>query len=63
VSIARRVGAPRIVPTRGIPWPAGDPALDPGGERDWRERLVRTALTAVSTAVHEPTVFEVADHD
>ena len=51
------------MPTRGIPWPAGDPALDPGGERDWRERLVRTALTAVSTAVHEPTVFEVADHD
>ena len=27
VSIARRVGAPRIVPTRGIPYPTGDPEL------------------------------------
>lgn len=63
VSIARRVGAPRIVPTRGIPWPAGDPSLDTAGELAWRERLVRTALVAVSSPVHEPTVFEVGAAD
>lgn len=63
VSIARRVGAPRIVPTRGIPWPAGDPSLDADDERAWRERLVRTALVAVSTAVHEPTIFPVPSDD
>ncbi|MDQ1365995.1 MAG: glycine reductase complex component subunit gamma, partial [Acidimicrobiaceae bacterium] len=26
ISIAERVGAPRIVPTRGIPYPTGDPS-------------------------------------
>ena len=60
VSIAQRVGAPRIVPTRGIPYPTGDPSLAPAEEAAWRRRLVETALTAVSTPVHEPTVFEVA---
>jgi len=58
-SIAERVGAPRIVPTRGIPYPTGDPSLDPAAERAWRRRLVERALEAVSTAVTKPTVFEV----
>jgi betaine reductase len=58
-SIAERVGAPRIVPTRGIPFPAGDPSLEPAEERAWRQRLLERALEAVQTAVHEPTLFEV----
>lgn len=56
--IATRVGAPRIVRTRGIPYPAGDPSLDAEAEREWRGRLLATALTALSTEVTEPTVFE-----
>ncbi len=59
VSIATRVGAPRMVPTRGIPYPAGDPSLDPARERAWRRKLVEKALEAVSTPVAEPTVFPV----
>jgi betaine reductase len=61
VSIALRVGAPRIVPTRGIPYPAGDPSLAPAEERAWRRRLVERALVAVSTEVKGPTVFEVEE--
>ena len=57
-SIAQRVGAPRIVATRGIPYPTGDPSLDPAAERAWRRQLVETALEAVSTAVTGPTVFD-----
>ena len=57
MSIAQRVGAPRIVPTRGIPFPAGDPSLDPEAEHAWRRQLLERALTAVSTAVSKPTVF------
>jgi len=53
------VGAPRIVPTRGIPYPTGDPSLDPAAERAWRRRLVERALEAVATAVTSPTIFEV----
>ena len=60
VPIAAGVGAPRIVPTRGIPFPAGDPSLDPAAERAWRRRLLETALVAVSTEVHKPTVFDPA---
>jgi glycine reductase len=61
VSIATRVGAPRVVPTRGIPYPTGDPSLEPEQERAWRRTLVETALEALSTAVDEPTVFDGSD--
>lgn len=58
ISIAQRVGAPRIVPTRGIPYPAGDPSLAPEAERAWRRQLLERALGALSTPVDEPTVFD-----
>jgi len=48
------------VPTRGIPFPAGDPSLEPAEEQAWRRRLLERALEAVSTPVHEPTLFEVS---
>lgn len=60
VGIALRVGAPRIIPTRGIPYPTGDPELGPADERAWRRRLVEAALEAVSTPVQGPTLFPVA---
>ncbi len=58
MSIAKRVGAPRIVPTRGIPYPTGDPSLGPEQERAWRRELLERALHAVMTSVSEPTVFD-----
>lgn len=58
MSLAVRVGAPRIVPTRGIPYPTGDPSLDPAGERAWRRQLLERALAALATPVSGPTVFE-----
>jgi len=61
VSIAEKVGAPRIVPTRGIPYPTGDPELDPEQEHAWRRRLLETALRALSTPVKQPTVFDVEE--
>lgn len=56
--IATRVGAPRMVPTRGIPYPAGDPSLSEEDERAWRRTLLETALLAVSSHVSKPTVFQ-----
>ena len=58
MSIAKRVGAPRIVPTRGIPFPTGDPELGPDAERAWRRTLLERALHAIGTPVREPTVFD-----
>jgi len=49
------------VPTRGIPFPAGDPSLDAEAEVAWRRRLLQRALEAVSTAVDGPTLFPVDD--
>jgi glycine reductase complex component B subunit gamma len=53
------VGAPRIVPTRGIPYPTGDPALPPDEERAWRRRLLERAVEALCTPVDGPTLFPV----
>lgn len=50
-----------MVPTRGIPYPTGDPSLGPEQERTWRRTLVETALVALSTAVDKPTVFDSSD--
>ena len=52
------MGAPRIVPTRGIPFPTGDPSLAPAAEHAWRRRLLEKALEAVATPVSKPTIFE-----
>ena len=57
VSIAERVGAVRIVATRGIPYPTGDPSLPPAEERAWRRTLMERALKAIATAVTGPTQF------
>jgi len=46
------------VPTRGIPFPAGDPDVGPEAELAWRRTLLERALHAVSTAVTGPTVFD-----
>ncbi len=59
VTIAEQVGAPRIVPGRGIQYPSGDPNLSPPAEHEWRRRLVARALAAVTTPVDKPTIFAV----
>jgi hypothetical protein len=46
------------VPTRGIPFPTGDPELGPEQEHAWRRQLLERALRAVATPVSEPTVFD-----
>ena len=51
------------MPTRGIPYPTGDPSLDAEAERAWRRRLVERGLEAVSTAVHKPTLFPVEEEE
>jgi betaine reductase len=61
VTIAEQVGAPRIVPGRGIPYPSGDPNLPPDAERAWRRTLVEQALAAVATVVEQPTIFHVEE--
>lgn len=58
VPISKTVGANRILPTVAIPYPLGNPALTPEGEKALRYALVEKALKALSTEVEGQTVFE-----
>lgn len=51
------------MPTRGIPYPTGDPDLDPERERAWRRTLLERALHALTSKVTEPTVFDAGPAD
>lgn len=48
VSLARQVGANRIVAGRGVTHPTGDPALTPREELELRQALVEAALAALT---------------
>lgn len=58
VPISLTVGANRIVPAVAIPYPLGNPALEPAEEKKLRRRLVEKALRALQTEVDKQTVFE-----
>lgn len=58
VPISKTIGANRIVPAIGIPYPLGDPTQ--GEEMSYKIRLelVERALKALCTEVDGQTVFE-----
>ena len=57
VPISEAVGANRIVPAVGIPYPVGNPELSQKDEFRVRKELVTNALGALSTEIKEQTVF------
>jgi len=58
VPIALTVGANRIVPAIGIPYPLGNPVLSAVGEKNLRRNLVERALKALQTSIEGQTVFD-----
>ena len=58
VPISLTIGANRIVPAVGIPYPLGDPNLGDEGSYKIRMKLVKKALDALCTEVDGQTVFE-----
>jgi len=58
VPIALTVGANRIIPAVGIPYPLGNPNLDLHAEKRLRRSLVERAFKALQTDITEQTVFE-----
>jgi len=57
VPISLTVGANRIVPAVAIPHPLGDPTKSPEEQKEIRRHLVKKALKALQTEIHEQTVF------
>jgi glycine reductase len=51
ISIAKTVGAHRIVPAVGIPYPLGDPKLSAGEEKERRKSIVMDAIRKLAEAV------------
>ena len=58
VPISLTIGANRIVPAIGIPYPLGDPNLGEEKSKKLRRELVERALRALQTEVDGQTVFE-----
>jgi glycine reductase len=56
--ISMTVGANRIVPAVGIPYPLGNPKLPAADEKALRAQIVENALAALQTEVSGQTVFE-----
>lgn len=53
------MGATRVVPSRSVLYPTGDPNINEEEEYKLREHLVRTALRIVGTEIKEPTVVDI----
>ena len=58
VPISKTIGANRIIPGVGIPYPLGDPTQGEEDSYKIRERMVRRALKALTIPVDDQTVFE-----
>ena len=58
VPISLTIGANRIIPAVGIPYPLGDPNLGEEKSKKLRRTLVERALRALQTEISEQTVFE-----
>ena len=58
VPISLTIGANRIIPAVGIPYPLGDPTLGKETSHKIRRKLVEKALLALQTEIEDQTVFE-----
>lgn len=56
--VAMNAGATRVIPGVGIPNPLGNPSLDATAELALRREKIEKCLTALTTEVSKPTVFE-----
>jgi hypothetical protein len=59
-AIALNSGAPRVIHGARIEHVCGNPGLTPEMDHAYGRRIVLTALSAIQTAVTEPTLFEPA---
>lgn len=55
--IAMAIGANRVVPALGIPYPLGSPEMSATVEKSLRRKLVQKALKAIQTPIEGQTLF------
>jgi betaine reductase len=57
-SLAKQMGAKRIITGIRIPHPCGDPSVSEEADRALRREIVNCALEAIQTDIDAPTIFE-----
>ena len=58
LNVSKGMGGNRLVPSRSVLHPTGDPELSPEEEYSLRLAIVRNAIHALGHEIHEPYVFE-----
>jgi glycine reductase len=58
LNVSKGMGGNRLVPSRSVLHPTGDPELSPGEEYALRHKIVETALHALRAETTEQRVFE-----
>ena len=58
IPISETVGANRIVPATAIPYPTGNPKLGVKEEKEFRRKMISTALQALAADIDKQTIFE-----
>lgn len=54
------MGANRIVPATAIPYPTGNPKLEEKEEKEYRRKMISTALQALAADIDKQTIFELS---
>ena len=58
LNVSKGAGGNRIVPSRSVLYPTGDPDLSPEEEYGLRQKIVKAALRAIGTETSGPQIFE-----
>ena len=58
VNVSKGMGGNRIVPSRSVLHPTGDPGLDFEGEKALRKKIVDCALDSIHADIDEAQIFE-----
>ena len=58
INVSKDIGGNRIVPSRSVLFPTGDPELTPEGEKEIRQKIINVALKSIRTEIDGPLVFD-----
>lgn len=59
INVAKGMGSNRMVPSRSVLYPTGDPELSITEEFKLRQQIIKSALEAVQTEIVEPKIIEI----
>jgi len=58
INVSKGMGGNRLVPSRSVLHPTGDPELSLEEEKALRRKIVANALEGIATEIAEPKIFE-----